>query len=212
MTRPDVDWRYLGEGLGLRLGACVVLAATFVATLWVRADYAAQSAAEGSALAALEQQRTDLARRVLARDRYGEFFVALEGAGIVGGEERLAWAQGLRDAATGLGLPYLRYTVAPRQAFQPDWLMTGAEAPVTATLMELQAGLVHEGDLLALLDWLRTAVPGHFTVTGCSLERVGGEGPPEPDRANIAGACQLRWHSIAAGPVDSLAMAGEDEP
>lgn len=212
MTRHDVDWRYLREGLVPRLWACAALVLAFFVTLWLRADYSAQSESEGAALAALEQQRAELASRVLARDRYGAFFVELEAAGIVGGEERLAWAQGLRDAADGLGLPYLRYNVAPRQPFEPEWLMTGAEAPVTATLMELQAGLVHEGDLLALLDWLRTGSPGHFTVTGCSLERVGGELPPEPDRANIAGACQLRWHSIAVGTAGAMALAGEAAP
>jgi hypothetical protein len=201
MTRPDVDWQYLGEGLGLRLGLAVTLVLAFGATLWLRADYATLSASEGQALAALEQQRLDLARRVQARDRYAAYFDELAGAGVVGEEQRLAWAQVLRDTAADLGLPYLRYTAAPRQPFEPDWLMTGAEAPVAATVMELQAGLVHEGDLLGLLERLREEAPGHFAVTGCALERVGAEAPPAPDKANVAATCQLRWHSIAVGPV-----------
>lgn len=206
MTRRDVDWHYLFEGLALRLGGCAVLLVAFFASIGMRADYAARADAAGQELAALEQRREELANRVKARARYTTRFMNLVESGTVGDEERLAWAQALRDAAGDLGLPYLRYTAGPRRFFQPDWLQTGAEAPVRATVMELQAGLVHEGDLLRLVDYLRAQAPGHFAVTGCNLERVGDGVAPEAGRANVAGTCQLRWHSIAVGAAAALAM------
>lgn len=206
MNRPDLDWAYLMQGMLPRLALCGAALLAFGASQWLRADYAGRAEQERQQLDSLEQQRLELGVRVQARRQFEERYRELDAAGIVGEEQRLAWAQALRDSAGALRLPYLRFTALPRQPFEAPYLVPGVAAPVMATVMELQAGLVHEGDLLRLFARLRDEAPGLMTVTGCSLELVGSEAPPQPDRANISSACQLRWYSI---PLPGAAMATE---
>ncbi|GMU75169.1 MAG: hypothetical protein R3E92_24405 [Burkholderiaceae bacterium] len=202
MRRADIDLGFLLDGLAWRLAAFAAALLLFGLAYWARAGMSVASQHQQQELAALEQQRSDLAERLQARQSFESRFEVLRESGVVGDEQRLLIAQGLRDAAAALGLPYLRYALRPRQAFQPSYLETGeAAAPVMATAVELQAGLVHELDLLRLVSQLQQ-VPGYFSVAGCSLEQVGGDAVPQAGKANIAGACTLRWYSI---PLDAPA-------
>ncbi len=196
MNRFDADWRYLMQGMmpALIVGGLALCA--LAGSLWIRADGALLAREWNDRLAELEQQRLELGNRLQARQQFETRFAELEKAGIVGEEQRLWWAQTLRDTATELRLPYLRYTAAPSEAFEAPYLIEGTAAPVFATTMDLDAGLVHEGDLLRLFERLRDKAPGFMSVAGCTLERVNGDAPPKPDGANLASTCQLRWFSI----------------
>jgi hypothetical protein len=203
MRRADIDLGFLLDGLAWRLVALTAALLLFGIAYWARAGISVTSEHHQEELAALEQQRSELAERLRARQAFESRFEALRESGVVGDEPRLLIAQGLRDAAAALGVPYLRYALGPRQAFQAAYLETGeAVAPVMATAVELQAGLVHELDLLRLVAQLQQQVPGYFSVAGCSLEQVGSDAPPQAGKANIAGACTLRWYSI---PLDAPA-------
>lgn len=204
MNRPDIDWTYLRQGLIARLLVCVVSVLALASSIWGRAQYTSESDSQQQQLAALEQQRSELSIRLRARQQYADRFEALAAAGIVGAEHRLDWAQTLRDSATALRLPYLRYTAAPQKPFEVAYLVPGTAAPVLSTTMELQVGMVHEMDLLRLMARLREEALGMFTVTGCTIGRLGENVAPEPDKANLTGSCQLRWFSIPlAGTVAS---------
>ena len=123
---------------------------------------------------------------------------------MVGEEQRLDWAQVLRDSATALRLPYLRYAAAPQQPFEAAYLVPGVTAPVMSTTMEVQAGLVHEVDLLRLIAKLREEAPGFFGVTGCTLDRVG--------QRRRAGARTRRISRAAAGCAGTRSRWPAGEP
>ncbi len=201
MNRSDIDWGYLRHGLAIRLLVCAASLAALAFSFWSRGQYTLASDTRQQELATLEQQRTELATRLQARQRYAQRFEELAAAGTVGPERRLDWAQALRDSAAALRLPYLRYAAAPQQPFAAPWLVAGTAAPVLSTEMELQVGLVHEVDLLRLIGQLRDRAPGTFSVSGCTIGRLGENAAPEPDKANLTGDCRLRWFSIplAAG-------------
>lgn len=211
MRRADIDLGFLLDGLAWRLVALTAALLVFGLSYWERGGISVASEREQQELAALEQQRVELAERLRARQAFESRFEVLRESGVVGDEQRLLIAQGLRDAAAALGVPYLRYALGPRQAFQPSYLEAGeAMAPVMATVVELQAGLVHELDLLRLVAQLQQQVPGYFSVAGCSLEQVGSDAAPQAGKANIASTCTLRWYSI---PLDApAAMLAEVAP
>jgi hypothetical protein len=149
-----------------------------------------------AATAALDSETAT--RRQTATDRqiaetYASRYVALVERGAVGEEQRLGWADTLRRLANELRLPYVRFSGGPRRPVGPEHLPADAASALVSP-MDLQLGLVHEGDLLRLLDGLHEA-PGLFTVQGCRLERSTGVAP-EPGRANVSGSCQLQWLSI----------------
>jgi hypothetical protein len=195
MNRFEPDWAYLTNGMIPALVLTGVALCLAAGSFWLRADGVLVSQQQRQELEALEQQRVDLGNRLRARQQFEARFGELSAAGIVGEERRLGWAQTLRDIAADLQLPYLRYTAAPRRAFAAAYLSAGSP-PVSATDMEVDAGLVHEGDLLRIFARLRDEAPGLVSVVGCTLERVSGAAAPELDKANVATNCRLRWFSI----------------
>jgi hypothetical protein len=195
MNRSELDWSYLTNGMGPALVLSAITLCAFAGSLWTRANGALLAEQQSGELADLEQQRVELGERLEARKQFEVRFARLYERGVVGDEQRLRWAQTLRDGATDLALPYLRYTAAPQKAFAAPYLQDESAAPVLMTSMQVEAGLVHEGDLLRLFDRLRDDAPGLMSVAGCTLERVTGAAPLA-DKANIASACQLHWFSI----------------
>lgn len=195
MERHDLDWNWLRSGLvapGVFLLACTL--AWGAATAY---GSRARATLEGErqSLASLEAERNDLTDRREARRKFARLYKDLSNDGVVGPEHRLAWIQATRDAASELALPYLRYSTGTQRPFEADWLVPGVAAPVLASPMDVQLGLVHEGDLLALLDLLRAA-PGLLQVQSCSLEMPVRDVGPQPDKPNVTGSCQLVMYSI----------------
>lgn len=205
MKPSDVDWQYLRDGLLLPLVVAAAGVAALTLSLWKLGGTGSMLDARQQQLADLDQQRTELAVRLRAREKYAARFRELRASGFAGAEQRLAWAQAIRDSATALGLPYVRYAVGPQQQFTAPWLPGDLATPVAVTTVDLQVGLVHELDLLRLLERLHEA-PGLLDVAGCALERADENFAPAPDRANLAGSCRLRWFSI---PVDRNLLVAE---
>ena len=195
MQRHELDWAFLRQGLVIPLALCGVAVALFMASAWLRSGLAMELDQQQQQLGGMEERRTGLSDRVTARQQFEVRFNAISARGVVGDERRLQWAQTLRDSATALHLPYLRYDAAPQQPFLAPWLAPGVAAPLKASVMEVQAGLVHELDLLRLLARLREA-PGLFQVRACDLKRNGHDAKPSSDKPNLTGVCQLQWYSI----------------
>lgn len=209
MTRPDLDYLRRGS-LGPLAALAVVLVLWGITATW-RAQLEASLGAEQQSLAALEQERRDLQSRRDALHRYAAIYQGLAGRGLVDGDQRLLWVQALRDHASKLALPYVRYSTGPERPFEASWLVPGLSAPVMASTMEVQVGMVHEMDLFRLLDTLGQA-SGYFHVRTCTLERMARDTPAEADRANLTGTCQLEWFSIPReGSLAATAAEGGNE-
>ncbi|MCB1597999.1 MAG: hypothetical protein KDI87_09825 [Gammaproteobacteria bacterium] len=208
MTRPELDWRFLLEGMMLP-ALCLLAGAALLGTTTIyRTRLDNRLEAERQELASIEQERKELISRREARKQFSAIYRQLTGSGIVGPDRRLQWVQALRGSAATVGLPYLRYTTGPQEVFAAPYLVAGISAPVFDSPMDLQLGLVHEADLLRLLDKLAEA-PGLFHVRSCNIERLERNAPPESDQANLSGSCQLAWFSIPPGT--SLAAVNQGE-
>lgn len=208
MIKPDPDWNFLRQGMLLPT-LCLLLGAALWATTTVyrtRLDNTLET--ERQELASIEQERKELISRREAREQFSASYRQLVASGIVGPDQRLQWVQALRNSTAKLDLPYLHYSTGPQETFTAPYLMAGISAPVLNSPMVLQLGLVHEVDLLRLLDRLAQS-PGLFHVRSCSLERLERNAPPESNQANLSGNCELAWFSIPTG--SSLAAVNHGE-
>jgi hypothetical protein len=185
----------------------VVCAALWGASTVYQARAGQTLDSERQALASLEEERSELTARRGARREFTTIYRQLLARGIVGNDQRLAWVQNTRDAGNALDLPYLRYTTSPQRALEAPWMVPGVSAPVMVNPMEVQLGVVHEKHLLRLFDLLSDS-PGVFQVESCTLERLGHDTRPEPDKANITGTCQLAWYSV---PRETTLLAANPE-
>lgn len=138
----------------------------------------------------------------------------LVGEGFIGPGDRVAWTEALLDEQLALGLPPLRFELAPRRALADEGappadpsIAVAAEAPPTPGVqlhdLRFEAEGLHEGELLALLQRLRARRLGHFRVQDCQLKRSQGTG--------LTTDCMLRFFTFL--PAAAVAApAGEGAP
>lgn len=127
----------------------------------------------------------------------------LEARGIVGPESRLDWVEALRSASRRLVLPELRYALGTQEQLPVERAAQGAMFGVHRSVMELHLGLLHEGDLLRLVDLIEAEAQGLFSVSSCQIRRAGKDFIQHPGALNLRAACILEWFTLRpaeAGP------------
>ncbi len=67
---------------------------------------------------------------------------------------------------------------------------------IMASQMRLRADLLHEGELLALLDDIRKSVRAMIQVRSCSMERIAQASADRPGPAQIRVECALEWITL----------------
>ena len=194
---PEIEWRALRGSaallvLALVLGGVVAGGAIRLHDQAVR-EFTAQQARLGSIrsrYAAIDEQRRLIEAWLPA-------FRELQAEGIIGDERRLAWIETLREAAAHLGLPSLRYRIERRAPYKagPD-IATGALRPFS-TVVHLEAGLLHEGDLVGLLGEIATRGVGLHRVERCDVRRAAPTFVMRSGAVNLAAECDLRWITFA---------------
>lgn len=156
--------------------------------------------AESSRIAAARQQQAlDDARRRYQRSgeerdllaRYAPEYLALEGSGFIGSEQRVNWIDSLHIASEAAGLFGVQYQIGAQTPYRLPEL---PGAPLLQSPMSIDLQLLHEGDLMRFLHGLAARRAGVFTLEACTLERLGNE-PAGRAQANLRADCQLSWIS-----------------
>lgn len=195
MKQDEIDWKFIRAGLQLPLIALVITIVMLAASNFVRAEAERTRQSSYETLSQLESESAELKRRRETVDSYRQAYRQLQAAGFIADEDRLEWVSALRSGAEELGLPYLRYSIQAQRRFDDTLPDEDALTNVLGSRMELQLGLVHELDLLRLIDRL-AAAPGVFVVTGCALRWVGQAAMPVASTSNLSAQCELEWLTI----------------
>ena len=122
---------------------------------------------------------------------------SLQAAGVIGEERRLEWIENLRTAAARVGLPSLRYRMEPRTAYEMEPGLDTGDHGAFSTVVRLEAGLLHEGDLERLIGELANADTGLLRIERCSVRRSGPDFLMRPGAINLSAECDLRWITLA---------------
>jgi len=131
----------------------------------------------------------------LLRDYYPKF-VKLYNEGIIGREKRLNWIEALRQAGEQIDLPTLSYSINTREEHIPEYVIDYSGYLLYRSSMELNLGLMHEGDLFKLIDYINQAAKGTYTLTECDFRANNSEIKFEKNAANISASCLLYWITI----------------
>ena len=193
----SVDWPTLRGAVALAVLALSVVAAMVVVAVRFHDGAARDSERQGSRLSAAETQfRTIDAQRHLVESRLPEF-LALEEAGVIGEERRLAWIETLREVAARVKLPALRYRIERRSAYRDEPELNSGIYRAHSTVVHLESGLLHEGDLVGLIRELEALDTGLHRIDRCEVRRAAPEVVMRPGVVNLTAECQLRWITLA---------------
>ena len=121
-----------------------------------------------------------------------ELFSQLQARGVIGEESRLDWVELLRAIRERHGLIEVHYELSPRHAL--DKTPVGALGLYVST-MKLSARLLHEEDLIRLLDDLRHGARALIQIRRCDVSRL-----PRTDnaqRGNLQAECVIDWITLS---------------
>ena len=153
-----------------------------------------------SAFTATQSERNDVDNK-LKRIRSEEhqirekaaLFNALKTRGLIGEEQRLEWVELLKDIRERLRLIELRYEISPQQPLEKA---PGGALALHASTMKLQLNLLHEEDLIRLLDDLRRQARALIQVKRCDVSRIPRSGPENTLQGYLQAECLIDWVTL----------------
>lgn len=176
-----------------------------------------QSATEDldTARMGFEQATTALTQIAEEEQTIGRFidrYLQMEADGVVSPLDRLQFLERVRRIRESLQLYTIDVSMGEETSllvpYPPDNSLPGEPVALNQTTIDLQLPLLHEGDLLRLLDEL-LSMPGLFQPSECLLEMsAGAEDRLTQLRENLTAHCKLHWYSFDLAPPPEIAQEG----
>ena len=193
------DWRALRGSMVLAAFAVTIGVAVTGAALRFHAEASRDYDREKDRLEAVRSRYRTIDEQKRQIETWLPAYRSLESVGVIGEERRLEWIETLRAAAAQVGLPSLRYRIEPRVAYEAEPDLDTGDHGAFSTVVRIEAGLVHEGDLERMLRELAAADAGLFHIERCGVRRSGPEFLMRPGAINLSAECDLRWITLARG-------------
>lgn len=187
------------QSLRWSIAGAVMLVLLGIAAAWYGTHlHAAATNLHDQAQARAIESQQKLGRALAERRDIDDFlprYENLRGLGAIDNENRLDWIERIAAIRTELRSTRLTYSIEPRQAYT-RLAPPGAGMRFEASPMRVEFSAVHEGDLLRLIERMRSPAMGVFEVRTCSLAREAGAGGDAAASPGLAGVCQFDWISL----------------
>jgi hypothetical protein len=190
------DWKRLRNPL-LGLGFVLVLAGLLA---FYSSNYHAQQLASRNAQqSALDQARQKYLSSGQEREMIVQYlpkYQKLIASGFIGEEQRIEWIEKLRQIHLQNKLFSIEYHIEQQEKVTPSYLPNLGDFTLYQSTMKLKMGLLHEGDILTLLDGLHEQ-SAPFIVMECELVRpLGAKINTKVLATNVESQCEIDWLTL----------------
>lgn len=195
-NKSEIDWGIL-KGAVILFCICIVLCGVLIgASYYFNDNLEKQLRLNKGVFQSISRRYLDVDQEEkLLLENYPKF-VALYNSGVIGREKRLNWIEALRQSGEKIKLPSLRYAIKSQEIFTPGFQINYGGFVLYRSSMDLTLGLLHEGDLFKLLDYINQNAEGSYTISECTFSPNGNEIQYNKDQSNIAVSCLLHWITI----------------
>ena len=116
--------------------------------------------------------------------------------GFIGEERRIEWIERLRQIHAQHKLFSIDYKIGLQEDYKPSFLSNMGTLVLHRSTMNLDLDMLHEGDLLNLIDGLREQTTP-FMVRDCEIKRPPGAVVNTKNlTANLKAACEIDWLTL----------------
>jgi hypothetical protein len=122
-----------------------------------------------------------------------QIFQQMQDAGITGEEKRLEWTEMLQQIQHDLRIPGMNYEFGIQKPLEN---VNGAAYAYYASAMRLQLHLLHEGDLINILDRIQKEAKALVLVRSCKLSPLAARSEGRDALAQLAAECELQWVTV----------------
>ncbi len=128
--------------------------------------------------------------------QYLPIYNDLLASGFVGEERRIEWIETLRQIHAQHKLFSIDYSIGLQESYSPSFLPNLGSFRLNRSIMNLKLDMLHEGDLLALLDGLHEQTTP-FIVRDCEIKRpVGAVVNAKNMAPNMQANCEIDWLTL----------------
>ena len=192
----DIDWTILKKPL-IFFSICFVITGILIGgSYYFNSTLNKEYKSNKSIFQSISRRYLDVDQEEkLLRDYYPKF-ISLYDKGIIGREKRLNWLEALRQAGEKIKLPLLNYSISSQEEHIPEYDVNYSGYTLYRSSMELNLGLLHEGDLFKLINYINKTADGIYTISECKFRMNGNEIKFEKNADNISVQCLLNWITI----------------
>ena len=189
------DWRKLRNPL-IGLGMALVLIALLL-------SYSGQLKQQAYILLQSQQNQLNQAHQHyqtsgMEKDtifKYLPLYQQLITRGFIGEERRIEWVDDLRTIHQQNKLFGINYSIGAQEQYKPDFTLNTGPFTLHRSTMKIELSMLHEGDLLTMIDALlaRDATP--FMLRECVITRLT-DFAKNKLAPNLLADCELDWITI----------------
>ena len=208
MSLNPQDWRKLRYPI-IGLGAALVLVGLLV-------SFADQYRKENETALQTQQNLLNQARQKLQssgleKDTIMQYLPAyneLLASGFIGEERRIEWIEALRQIHAQHKLFSIDYSIGLQENYKPSFLPNLGNFRLNRSVMSLKLDMLHEGDILVLLDGMREqSTP--FIVRDCEIQRpIGAAVNAKNVVSNMQATCEIDWLTLRDPQLTNATSAG----
>jgi len=196
MSLSQQDWRKLRYPI-IGLGAALILVGLLV-------SFADQYRAKNETALQTQQNLLNQARQKYQSSgleketiiQYLPKYNELLASGFIGEERRIEWIETLRQIHAQHKLFSIDYSIGLQERYKPSFLPNLGNFRLNRSVMSLKLDMLHEGDLLALLDGLHEQTTP-FIVRDCEIKRpIGAVVNTKNITSNMQANCEIDWLTL----------------
>ncbi len=203
MNRFSVDWRYALRHTLLPAVTAAIAIAVLGVSVWMHGEQKSLYTEINVNQGVMHEDYDALVQRRRLVDRYHRRYERFYELGFVGEESRLDWVETLRETSAELTLPRVSYAIEPQLLVVApvQSIMAGEDIQIHLSRLQLEVGLVHELDLLRLIDEVQSNAPGLIKVDRCNLAWQAESAEKLGVGANILANCSILIFSVVTSDV-----------
>ncbi len=152
------------------------------------------------------REQADFERRRVHAE-YSRSFANLTNRGLFAQSKKLDWVEKIELAARQLRIPLTKYQLETSNKMALPVSVQAQQLGLYKTPLNLSLTMLHEGDLLAIEDYLRNQNLGLFSFESCELRRTRDKPSFVRLEAMMAAECELNLYSFKFNDQSSGAMA-----
>lgn len=115
--------------------------------------------------------------------------------GAIGEERRIEWVDKLRTIHRDNKLFSIKYEIGAQENYTPNFNLNVGPFKLQRSVMKMELAMLHEGDLITLLDALMHQQSAPFMIRTCEIQRI----TPNIGTSlvpNMQSKCELDWMTI----------------
>lgn len=133
--------------------------------------------------------------------KYMPPYLDLVRKGFIGEERRIEWIDDLRTINQQYKLFGITYSIGAQETYKPPFNVAMGSFVLHRSPMKIETPLLHEGDLLTIVNALTSQHRAPFTLRDCVMTRTGMVAKNK-FAPNLNASCDIDWLTVTEPPRD----------